>query len=182
MKSTPILCLCALLTLAANPVCADETPVTKVRTLDTADKEVSRTVVRDSMIGPRDTLVFYRFAAQHAVLALRIDNQSEKFPVTATVHLFGENVAAEKLDQWINNQHSDGLFPEVPTPTASQQLPEGSCCVTSHEKSGRRDHGGVTYDDHTVKFKVAAFEQKGSFILKSFTGEAGVLVRLDPPR
>lgn len=182
MKSTPILCLCALLTLAANPVFADDKPITKVRTLDAADKEVSRTMVRDSMIGPRDTLVFYRFAAQHAVLALRIGNQSEKFPVTATVHLFAENVDAEKLDQWINNQHSDGLFPEVPAPASSHPLPEGSCHVSSHEKSGRRDHGGVAYDDYTVKFKVAAFEQQGSFTLKSFTGEAGVLVQQDPPR
>ena len=171
-----------MFTLVANPVLADDTPNTKVRTLDAADKEVSRTMVRDSQIGPRDTLVFYRFAAQHAILTLRIGNQSEKFPVTATVHLFAESVGAEQLDHWINNQHSDGLFPGVPEPTSSHPLPEGTCKVSSHEKSGHRDHGGVTYDDFAVKFKVDAFEQKGAFTLKAFTGEAGVMVKQEATR
>lgn len=182
MKSIPILCLCAVFTLGANPVHADGTPNAKVQTLDAADKEVSRTMVRDSMVGPRDTLVFYRFAAQHAVLTLRIGNQSEKFPITATVHLFAESVDAEKLDQWINNKHSDGLFPEVPEPISSHQLAEGTCKVSSHEKSGHRNHGGVAYDDFTVKFKVDAFEQKGAFTLKAFTGEAGVMIKQEAAR
>lgn len=177
MKSTSILCLCAMFTLAANPVFADEAPNAKVRTLDVTGPEVSRTMVRDSMVGPRDTLIFYRFTAQHAILVLKIGNQSEKLPITATVHLFAEDADAEKLDKWINNQHSDGLFPDVPEPKSSHQLPEGTCKVSSHEKTGQRDHGGVAWDEFTVKFKVDAFEQKGSFTLKAFTGEATVLIK-----
>ncbi len=182
MKSIPILCLCALFTLGANPARADGPTHAKVQTLDATAKEVSRTMVSDSMMGPRDTLVFYRFAAQHAVLALRIGNQSEKFPVTATVHLFAESVDAEKLDQWINNKHSDGLFPEVPEPTSSHQLSEGTCKVSSYAKRGHRNHGGVAYDDFTVKFKVDAFEQKGLFTLKAFTGDASVMIKQEATR
>ncbi len=176
MKSIPIFCLCAIFTVAATQVFADEA-LNKVQTLDAADKTVSRTIVHDSMMGPRDTLVFYRFAAQHAVLTLRIDNQSEKFPITATVNRFADNVDAEKLDHWINNQHSDGLFADAPTAISSVQLPEGTCTVSSHVKCGDRQHGDASYVDFTVKFKVDAFEQKGAFVIKPFTGEASVLVR-----
>ena len=126
--------------------------------------------VRNSMIGFRSTLIFYTFKDQQAVMVVLIDNKDETFPVTAKVHLFDEGTTEEGLKKWINNQHSDGLFPDVPSPTFTAELPKEVARVTSHKEAGTSKNPGprpgvyknyevqLFIDDHEVdgKFKLAA--------------------------
>ena len=48
-----------------------------------------------------------------------------------------EKTTEEGLKKWLNNQHSDGLFPEVPIPTSTGELPAGVCAVTGHKLTAR---------------------------------------------
>jgi len=39
--------------------------------------------------------------------------------MTATVYIFDDSVTEDGLKKWLNNQHSDGLFVDVPEPTST---------------------------------------------------------------
>lgn len=138
-----------------------------------------RTEVRYSMIGPRNTLLFYTYANQQAVLRILIDNKDESFPISGQVYLFDSSTSAEGLDKWINNQHSDGLYPGVPKPLEVVQLPEGTCSLT---KEGVRPETassptGGTFTDHKVKISVQDHKIAGKFELKAFEDQSGVFVQ-----
>jgi len=143
-----------------------------------AFKEAKKQQVRHSILGPRDTLLFYTFAEKSAVLVLRIGNTAAALPVTGTVHLFAPGTTAEDLGKWVNNQHSDGLFPDVPQPTLSSKLPDGTCTVTARELTGRekKPNGEDTFGDWKVKIAVKAHREAGKFHLPAFGDEANVFV------
>ena len=167
-----------------GPLSAQEKPQTAahtdVRALDAKAKDVKKTVVRHSMIGPRDTLIFYEFMEQKVVLVLQIGNANTDFPITATAYVFAPETTADGLHKWVNNRHSDGLFPDVPTPVGSHKLAAKSGKVLSHTKGKRVKHGPQAFDDYSVKFKMNAVEHKGVFKLKEFTDEANVFVKVQP--
>ena len=144
-------------------------------------KDAKKEQVRHSMIGVRDTLLFYTFAEKSAVLVLRIDNTAAALPVTATVHLFAPGTPAEDLANWVNNQHSDGLFPEVPEPTLSQKLPDATCAVTAREPAGleKQPLNEDIFTDYKVKFTVKEHREEGKFHLPAFEDEAGVFVKTE---
>jgi hypothetical protein len=146
-----------------------------------AFKDAKKELVRHSMIGMRDTLIFYTFAEKAAVLVLRIDNKSAPLPVSATVHLFAPGTTAEALGKWVNNQHSDGLFPEVPEPTASVKLPDGTCTVTAREPVGREKQAlnEDVFADYKVKLTVKEHREPGKFHLPAFADEANVFVKIE---
>ena len=125
-----------------------------VRQLDI--KEAERKEVCYSMIGPRNTLIFYTFVDQQAILSLTIDNKDESFPVSGRVLLFDEETTEEGLKKWINNQHSDGLYPDIPDPIFTKVLPEGSCVVTAHKQLG------ITKDDGSSQGRLQKL--RGGFI------------------
>jgi hypothetical protein len=78
----------------------------------------------------------------------------------------------------VNNQHSDGLFPDVPQPTLSSKLPDGTCTVTARELTGRekKPNGEDTFGDWKVKIAVKAHREAGKFHLPAFGDEANVFV------
>lgn len=157
-------------------------PLYAERNLDS--KKAEKLEIRHSMIGFRNTLLFYTFKDQRAVLVLSIDNKDEKFPVTGRIHLFDEATTDDDLKKWLNNQHSDGLFTGVPKPILTEVLPEGTCTVTSHKKTGISHNRGnihpnagkyqdyevtLTVKEHVVdeKFKLAAFADTARVHVKS---------------
>ena len=129
------------------------------------------------MVGPRDTLVFFKFIDQKAVLVVNIDNKTKKFAVTATVYLFALDVTEKGMAKWINNQHSDGLYPDVPEPIAIQKIDPKNCSMISHERVDSPKDGFKGYDRYTVKYGIAAVKKKGVFELKAFTAEARVSLK-----
>lgn len=150
-----------------------------VRGLDV--KQAEKREVRYSMIGPRDTLIFYTFNNQQAILQLTIGNKDESFPVSGRVLLFSKETSEEGLRKWINNQHSDGLYPEVPEPVHTGPIAAGVCEVTSYKQIGVTKGSGlrkVDYNDYEVMFSMKAQNVAGQFVLAAFTDSSKVLVEM----
>jgi hypothetical protein len=152
-------------------------PVAADRILD--GKKAQKLEIRHSMIGFRNTLLFYTFKDQQAVLTLSIGNTDETFPVKGKLHLFDPATTEEGLKKWVNNQHSDGLFPDIPTPIFTGKLPEGSCTVTSHKQTGtsKNPTSPATFKNYEVKLSVKehAIDKKAK--LSAFTDTAKVHVK-----
>ena len=146
-------------------------------------KKAKRLQVRHSMIGFRNTLLFYTFNDQQAILTLSIGNTDESFPVKGRIHLFDDATTEEGLKKWINNQHSDALFREVPTPIFTGELPEGSCRVTSHKQTGTSknptslDGNPEVYRNYEVKLSVKEYTIDKKARLSAFTDTATVHVK-----
>ncbi|MFO0876119.1 MAG: hypothetical protein U0840_02000 [Gemmataceae bacterium] len=149
----------------------------KARVLEVT-KATPKLDVSVSQIGYRDTLLFYTFADKQAVLKLQIGNKDKTFPMTGTVYLFAESVKEEDLKKWLNNQHSDGLFPEVPVPTSTLAVPAKACKVTSNKfvEHTKQPLAGA-FDTYTVTFEVTGFSPKKGIEVKGFTGTTKVHVQ-----
>lgn len=162
----------------------EESPVApaageRVLALEDAKKEV----VRHSMIGIRDTLIFYTLAGQKAVVVLHIDNGSAAFKTSGTVFLFAPETTEEGLGKWVNNQHSDGLFVDAPEPVLSLKLPDGSCTVTDRKVVGEEKSpmGDEVFSDYQVKIAVKEHRVEGKYRLAAFVGEANVYLKKEAP-
>lgn len=153
------------------------------RQLDVAAGKPVRSEIRHSMMGPRSTLLFYRFDASKAVLVLHIDNRNTEFAISGKVHLFGDGTTGEGLDRWINNQHSDGLFPDVPEPVAVHELPAAGFKILGVKDQGKTEQSPLdqtVFVEHKVDFRVAArdvIDGPVHFSLKTFDDSASVLVK-----
>ena len=135
--------------------------------------------IRHSMLGYRNTLVFYSFKEPRAILVLGIGNKDETFPVTGKVHLFDKTTTEEALKKWINNQHSDALFVDVPKPVATRKLPTGFCKVTSRKQTGTSENPGpgkAMFKDFEVALSIKAQDIGENFKLPAFTDTARVHV------
>ena len=133
--------------------------------------------IRSSMIGYRDTLIFYSLPDQRAVVKINIDNKGTTFPITATVFLFDENADQERIDKWINNQHSDALFADALEPTSSYTLPKNKAKILSFSAAETVSDSLGQHINYTVQFKIRSTSQKGSFQLKPFKDDASVFVK-----
>lgn len=143
-------------------------------------KDAEKQEIRNSMIGFRDTLIFYTFNKQKAVLRLKIDNRQEKFPVTASVVLFNEDATEEGIGKWVNNQHSDALFVDAAEPVSEVELPAGSCQVIEKKviDQAAKDHMGKAFHEYEVKVSVEAHEEKGKLKLDAFKDDAKVYLKV----
>ena len=101
------------------------------------------------------------------------------FPVAGTIYLFPEDTTDKGLKKWINNQHSDGLFPEVPSPTLTHKLPEGVCKAVTTKVLGEKKNptNADVFEDYEVTVSVKAHELKDQFQLTSFSDKTGVFVK-----
>jgi len=133
--------------------------------------------IRSSMIGYRDTLIFYSLPDQRAVVKINIDNKGTTFPITATVFLFDANADQEGIDKWINNQHSDALFADALEPTSRYTLPKNKAKILSFSAAETVSDSLGQHINYTVQFKIRSTSQKGSFQLKPFKDDASVFVK-----
>jgi hypothetical protein len=138
--------------------------------------------VTQSMIGYRDTLLFYTFAAEKAVLVVRIDNKNDQFPIKAVLNVFSKNSTNQGIANWINNQHSCGLFPDVPEPVVVQNIPATSYTVVSKKiaeaivvEEGSPNAG--KFNRYEVEFKLENIPAVGEIKIKDFTDIASVFVK-----
>jgi hypothetical protein len=164
----------ATLLLGVAPLHAAETMV------DPKAQTTVKIQVTQSMIGYRDTLLFYTFAAEKAVLVVNIGNKSEKFPMTGKLHVFAQTAKAEDLANWINNQHSCGLFPDVPEPTVTHVIPAASCSIVSQKmvEAIKDEHRG-SFNRYDVEFKVEKLPAFGEIKIKDFTDTASVYIKIE---
>lgn len=142
-------------------------------------KKAEKLEVRHSMVGFRNTLLFYTFGEEKAILVLSIGNEDETFPVTGKVHLFAPSTTVEGLGKWINNQHSDGLFVDIPMPESTEELPREACAVVSFEKVdlSRNPTDQAVFQDYEVKLSIKEQVVEGKFKLTEFTDTTRVHVR-----
>lgn len=139
-------------------------------------KSAPKLEVRDSQIGYRDTLLFYTFTGQNAVLKLQIDNKDKSFPMAGTIYIFADSVKEDDLKKWLNNQHSDGLYPDVPEPISTHKIPQKICTVTSHKLIDRTKQSFGEYDNYSVTFDVKDYADKKKVTLKGFSDTTKVHV------
>ena len=138
-----------------------------MRTLDIDNGNPSKLEVWHSMIGFRNTLVFYTFDDQKAVVKLNIGNQDTKFPVKTTIYLFPENTTAKGIGKWLNNQHSDGLFPDVPRPEKMIEI-DNKASVKNFKELEKKELRGKKFIAYEVNIEVDAFSDKTNVKLNSF--------------
>lgn len=119
-----------------------------------------------SQIGYASTKIFYTFNDRKIVVMIHIDNEKEDFPIQGTVYQFGKNVTEEGLAKWLNNQHSDGLFPDVPEPIKTHKLGEDTLKIVSSKSQEKVQAGIGNYEKFSVKFKVAATNVSAAIKLK----------------
>ncbi len=173
-----IRCFIVLLVTFISVACAETVPLAG-QILDASSKQVQKLEVSQSLGGFRNTLIFYTFQEQKAVLKVVIDNKSTKFPLAATLYTFADDVNEEGLKKWLNNQHSDGLFVDVPDPTATHKIPAGSCKTLSHKLIDQAKSPFGTFDNYSVVFKVSRVAKTGKFRVKDFTDKATVHLKTD---
>lgn len=162
-------------TMASGNVCQananEEKPAATV--LDVA-KATNKLEVRVSQIGYRDTLLFYTFEQPRIIVKFQIGNQDKKFPMTGTIYVFAADVTREQMDKWLNNQHSDALFPEVPKPLATHPIPANACQVTEHKFLDRGKFGLGEFENYDVRFSVKDHTDKSGIQVKAFSGATKV--------
>jgi hypothetical protein len=146
--------------------------------LDVTAAAATKKEVRHSMIGLRSTLLLYTFPGQKAALRLVIDNKDTSFPVTGKLYTFDNSVTAEGLKKWVNNQYSDALFPDVPRPVSTHDLPAKTFTIASQKlidrKKGPR---GIEHANYAVTLKVGDYQVKGAPKLKGFSVDTTVHVK-----
>lgn len=148
-------------------------------TLDAVANGVQKTVVTDSMMGYRNTILFYVFGEAKAVLVVGIGNGNLEFPVTAKLHTFAESTDAEAMGKWVNNQHSDGLFPDAPEPEATHEIPAASCTSGKHEFVEQAESRNGKFSQYSVSFSIKDTPVFGGFKLKDFSDQAAVFVKAE---
>ena len=162
--------------------CANSKGFDRVLDLEKAGKQQ----VFVSMTGYRDTLIFYSFADQQTVLKLQIDNQAGNFPIAGTLYFFAPETTADGLAKWINNQHSDALYPDVPKPVSSHQLPADFGRVTERqavgEQKGDPTGQGRKFQRHDVTFTLDAVKSDdGDFHLSAYEDSTRVYLLVKNP-
>jgi hypothetical protein len=150
-------------------------------TIDAKARSTIKNQITSSQIGYRDTLLFYTFADQKAVLVVNIGNQNDAFPMTARLQVFAKETDAEGLAKWINNQHSCGLFPEVPEPTATHPIAAAALALVSKKMAEViiTENSPVpgTFNRYDVEFKIENVPAFGDIKIKDFTDTATVFLQ-----
>lgn len=157
---------------------ASFSPLQAEVTLDPGAKDLQKIEVTDSMIGFRDTLRFYVFEKENAILRVQIGNQNTEFPITAKLFVFPKDTTAEGLAKWVNNQHSDGLYVDPAEPTATHEIPVTTYKVKSHELGKVEERPNGKSARYTVVFEFKDIPAFGEIKIKDFTDTANVLVKV----
>ncbi len=163
------------------------------RDLDITAARVEKYVIRKKSNIPCDTVVFYMFKNDHAVLQLNITSdpdqievyQDVKFSVTGKMRLFKEEVTTRTMESWIRNQHLVEQHPNMPKPV-TVKLPADACQVFEGKtkKAANLVSGfpnGKSYLDHDIKIQVSELKVEG-FRLHSFVLETSSYVLFKPTK
>jgi len=122
--------------------------------LDLKEKNVQRLEVSQSQIGFTATKVFYTAGDQQIVVVVNVDNSKKEFPVTCKLFQFDKDVTPDDLAKWVNNQHSDAVFPDVPKPRQSFELPAKACRSSEIKLLGQKTALDTTYNEYSVDIEI----------------------------
>jgi TusA-related sulfurtransferase len=147
-------------------------------TLDAGAKDLKQVEVNRSMIGFRDTLKFYVFEKEKAVLRVQIGNENTQFPVSARLYVFAKDTTAEGLEKWVNNQHSDGLFVDAAEPKATHDIPAAACKAKAHKIGKNEETRNGEFASYVVTIEIKDVPAFGDIKIKDFTDTATVYVKI----
>lgn len=145
-------------------------------TADTPATEINRYY---SPLAHGPTQKFYVLPASKVVVV--VATADGKAEASATIHLFAAEVVAEDIAKWINNQHSDALYPDVPLPVRSVAVPADRF----HTKVGppldhEKGEAGDEYDRVRVEFTIDAFKD-GDLTVDASRGALDAFIRTKQP-
>lgn len=130
-----------------------------------------------------DTLRFYHFIEQNAVLMLRFPAADSQFEILGSLNLFADSETQASISQWINNQHSDALVADAPAPTLEASLDASQYTITASSLSNTETAtDGFLYHNYSVEFFIDNLSQGGQYHLSSFSDSVTVHVRRLPYR
>ena len=84
----------------------------------------------------------------------------------------------EGLGKWLNNQHSDGLYPNIPQPISTLVLPTKLCNSSNPKFTDKTKTQLGNFDNYSIEFKVNDIERVGNFQIKGFSGKAMVHLKI----
>jgi len=143
-------------------------------TLDITSEDVKKLEVSQTFGGFRETQIFYTFPKKNVILKVRIDNKNKDFAVTGKVIVFPKSTTAEGLAKWLNNQHSDGLYPEIPLPVSTLDLAKNTCSSNNAKFSEKIESRLGSFDSYSIDFQVKDVERIGNYKINGFSGKATV--------
>lgn len=176
MRTPPALAIALVLSATLTMISAAEPAAKGAAPLDLSAKGVQRLEVSQSQIGFTSTRVFYTLGERHLVLVLHVDNTRKEFPVTGKVVQFADDVPPEALAKWVNNQHSDGLYPDVPQPKSVVDLPAQACRSQASKLLGQKQVLNTTYNEYRVEIELAETKANDQLQLRSFKDAVKVYV------
>lgn len=142
--------------------------------LNIGSDEVEKLEVSQTFGGYRETQIFYTFPKRNVVLKVRIDNKNKSFDLTGKILVFPKSTTPEGLAKWLNNQHSDALYPEIPKPITTLDIPTRFCSSKNPQFIKKSNSHLGTFDKYSIEFNVDEVERIGEFKIKGFSGNAMV--------
>lgn len=117
------------------------------------------------------TQEFFIFYDESAVVRTRLDNLEGNSTVDTQLQVYLFEPGAD-IEKWVNNQSSDALFVDPPTPVYSAEISEEALTVTHNIYKGETEFG---YGLFTVRYEVEDYAND-RFELEAFSSTAEVAV------
>ncbi len=148
------------------------------RALEKSDGD--RTLVQHNQGGPTDTVVFYPYYEQRAVLMIHIGNKDKSFPASGSVSLLPPTTTREGIDKFINNSYSDALHPDAPEAMETIKLPADIIQVKAGDIIGQDTNPSdekEVFDNYRVKLSVKKHNAAGKFTLSAIEDDVSVFLK-----
>jgi hypothetical protein len=145
--------------------------------LDLKGMNVKRQVVNGNNGGLfTKTWVFYTLEDHRVVVVICIDKEKKGFPVSGEVFMFAKDATLKDIAKWVNNQHSDGLYPDIPEPKTTIKLPAESCQSLECKLLGKETSPPFPCDQYSVEIKLSEVKVNEQYRLQEHKDTVNVPV------
>jgi hypothetical protein len=143
--------------------------------IDDPDVKIKAVAMDHRMYLYTETKQFFIFGNEKVVLTIYFDNTAHPFPIDASFHIFNKNEKIEKIDGWVNNQHSDAIAIDAAEPIREEPLPVELITITSEIIAGQSEGTfGDLYDHYKVAYTVSEYTVDDLLSLSGFNHDASV--------
>ncbi len=116
---------------------------------------------------------FIKVPAQSMVVQVIIPSTNS---IRGTVHIFSPD-DYQDVNRWINNQHSDAIFIDPPTPLSYEIAPENITIIRSNFLSTISGSGGDEYEEYEVEYFIESHSVTDSVEFVRFYHDTRVYIR-----
>ncbi len=123
---------------------------------------------------------FYIFDNDNLILHLRVPNHKMGGDIEGALLRFANSETPKTIDKWVNNSHSDALYPDAPEPVESIDI-ASFLTVTGHRQMQRQTgRAGEVYAPVEISFDLAPMVISGKFV-SGFSDDIIVYVMVEKP-